>query len=764
MDIFKVDEEFGVQLLDYLVTPRWDIPSKITSLLPFHEMSSESLRNELWAGGGRTSVARSNWDDFAKFRRRGNYVKGYILSNLRIHAKSSRLQVSWNLDGIFDRFPTELICLIYSLLHPIDLYHAIRATKGLRCFLLDKSFSFIWKESFLNHPDIPFYPEDVSAPRWASLIFGPETCDSCDRDDCHVNYALRNRKCRDCSDVLPKTNHKLISAIRRIIGDFPNKLRDIWGLAIKVYEIDSDRYSHVSESVFVGYSTEQVIEVARKMRKYLLDIRLGTTEARSNYEAYVNATKALIIKHEEHAEISRRWAYGILESCHTIFTNSLPAFSVMSKKALLKRGHDVRDVDEAISQFNRVTRFSLEYVLKIPDPWMSKSKISKYIQILESFVRMARRTRIIIPRKKKINEYYNLITKNQLTSQAMRYIPRPNTTEMIDMVFGDYINNTEEEVGQLDYKVAEPEIQRFLQMYLTTKRCQMINLLQKKGLLVQQVNDASGIVHALELAVAVFECCGKLFIGFDEAGMHFCGIHTLEMQAFCVDSFAFSVSDAGYRALVNIVDILGLGLESLGYLTQANLDDMNKRFVCRTCPLFSHGGVRGLLVLTWRECLDHALDERKKHLDQHTPFFDVLSDALTTHLLACNNGSPTPSDRVWTCRYCTKFDHWRHNPLQSEAEAIDHALKLHDIAIPLAKVDFSIIRSKFLPKRFLNFVGFDENANHQCLRCSPLAQKLWLKHNLYQHLYFKHGIKSTDLVEGIDWKKIKAVEDDSWIN
>ncbi|KAF9475300.1 hypothetical protein BDN70DRAFT_764724, partial [Pholiota conissans] len=61
---------------------------------------------------------------------------------------------------------------IYSLLHPIGLYHALCSTKRLRRFLLDKKSSFIWKQSFLNYPDIPFYPDDFSAPRRAPLIFG----------------------------------------------------------------------------------------------------------------------------------------------------------------------------------------------------------------------------------------------------------------------------------------------------------------------------------------------------------------------------------------------------------------------------------------------------------------------------------------------------------------------------------------------------------------------------------------------------------------
>ncbi|KAF8172646.1 hypothetical protein BJ912DRAFT_1080535, partial [Pholiota molesta] len=82
--------------------------------------------------------------------------------------------------------------LDFEFLHPIDLYHAIRATKGLRSFLLNKNSITIWKESFLNHPDIPFYPPDVSAPKWASLLFGPATCDVCPSSQLCICFGIYN--------------------------------------------------------------------------------------------------------------------------------------------------------------------------------------------------------------------------------------------------------------------------------------------------------------------------------------------------------------------------------------------------------------------------------------------------------------------------------------------------------------------------------------------------------------------------------------------
>ena len=71
----------------------------------------------------------------------------------------------------------ELRTQILETLHPIDLYHITLTTRALRKLLLSRSASAIWENSFKAYSEIPFYPKDVSAPRWASLLFGPATCD-----------------------------------------------------------------------------------------------------------------------------------------------------------------------------------------------------------------------------------------------------------------------------------------------------------------------------------------------------------------------------------------------------------------------------------------------------------------------------------------------------------------------------------------------------------------------------------------------------------
>ncbi|KAF9483611.1 hypothetical protein BDN70DRAFT_293051 [Pholiota conissans] len=159
--------------------------------LPYYGQSSKVLRKEIWGPG----VTKRRFEP----KKRGNYVRNSVFSNLRIEAKMTRLPMTWNLETLWDRLPAELLISIFNFLHPIDLYHAICASKVFRRFLLARNSTSIWRKSFLNHPDIPLYPKDVSAPKWSSWIFGPANCDTCGEGNCLFDYAYRYRKCDDCT-------------------------------------------------------------------------------------------------------------------------------------------------------------------------------------------------------------------------------------------------------------------------------------------------------------------------------------------------------------------------------------------------------------------------------------------------------------------------------------------------------------------------------------------------------------------------------------
>ncbi|KAF9486098.1 hypothetical protein BDN70DRAFT_926812 [Pholiota conissans] len=354
---------------------------------------------------------------------------------------------------------------------------------------------------------------------------------------------------------------------------------------------------------------------------------------------------------------------------------------------------------------------------------------------------------------KEIDSHFNHATKFLLTHQARRQYIHPHDAAIYKVkFFSDYIDNPDDSFVPLDYNASEPEIRRFVETQLAVKKYGLFKILLDEGLLPREVNRKSDPDQYLELAIAVFRClsCFQPCVGWEEAVAH---LHSRREKWSAGERYNFC--KPAYQALRSMVDVLGLGSESLGTLTHTDLDNLNRRFVCKTCTLRKDGGTYSLPSLTWRECLRHAVGATL-----HVPEFDVLTSSLTPHLLACEDPFPPPSQPVWGCLHCVSY-----GEPPTKAGAIHHNCKTHNIANPVENVDFSFIHTPKFPKRGRFLVGLEENANQRCLRCPSGTYKLWTNKDgdLSRHLLDAHGIKLTDLIEGVDWERLEVVEDDSWI-
>ncbi|KAF9472806.1 hypothetical protein BDN70DRAFT_937906 [Pholiota conissans] len=371
------------------------------------------------------------------------------------------------------------------------------------------------------------------------------------------------------------------------------------------------------------------------------------------------------------------------------------------------------------------------------------------------------RKQITSPRMTEIRSHFLHTTKILLTHRARREYIHPYGEAVYKIkFFSEYIDNPDNSFVPLDFNAAQQEIRRFLEGKLTAKKHSLFIILLEKGFLPQEVKRYSEPDQYLELAIAVFQCllCCQAFVGWEDAFAH---VHTEGKGDKWSVHESFDFCESGYQALQIMVDGLRLGPDSLLNLTHSDLDILNRRFVCKTCRLMKKGGTYSLPSLTWRECLYHALEANDPlSKTQHTPVFDVLTEALTTHLLACEEPFPPPSARVWGCLHCVLDG----GPLK-KARAIQHNHEVHHIANPIENTDFSFIHTYQFPKRKQFLIKLTANGTSRCLRCAPGTYKLWVNknHDLYRHLWDKHHIKSIDLIEGIDWEIVKAVENDSWI-
>ncbi|GAA5864375.1 hypothetical protein JCM8547_005801 [Rhodosporidiobolus lusitaniae] len=106
-----------------------------------------------------------------------------------------------------ETLPFDMLCEIFSYLHPGELLALSRTAKPYRQLLMSKQSKFIWRKSrlFVEMPNLASL--DLSEPAHAALFFD-KACEVCDKKNAGApDIYLRNRLCKDCRmDHLVKLN------------------------------------------------------------------------------------------------------------------------------------------------------------------------------------------------------------------------------------------------------------------------------------------------------------------------------------------------------------------------------------------------------------------------------------------------------------------------------------------------------------------------------------------------------------------------------
>jgi hypothetical protein len=232
--------------------------------------------------------------------------------------------------------------------------------------------------------------------------------------------------------------------------------------------------------------------------------------------------------------------------------------------------------------------------------------IEELRKIFKSTLQECKKRRLLYEHAQRVNERQTRITAfyrktvSFLTRDMAPYLPHPQKLYM-HQFFADYINDPKESVADLDAS-AQQEVLCFIETSWATKKRRLLAVLLETGLLPKEATKHSNPDDFLGLAMAVFECCHSVFVGWEDAGTH---VQCLRSPAKTnavgdVDSASFRFNDIGYQALKNLAELLHLDLR---FVLAEDLDTLKKRFVCKTCKFHWQAGLHGLHAMTWRECV-----------------------------------------------------------------------------------------------------------------------------------------------------------------
>ncbi|KAF8557066.1 hypothetical protein OG21DRAFT_1505684 [Imleria badia] len=91
----------------------------------------------------------------------------------------------------------DVIFLVASNMHPMDLLSLACTCKSLRYLLMERSASFAWRAARLQVEDLPNCPTDLSEQQYARLLFN-NNCHGCENRAGKVYWKIRRRYCSSC--------------------------------------------------------------------------------------------------------------------------------------------------------------------------------------------------------------------------------------------------------------------------------------------------------------------------------------------------------------------------------------------------------------------------------------------------------------------------------------------------------------------------------------------------------------------------------------
>ncbi|KAF9486207.1 hypothetical protein BDN70DRAFT_916428 [Pholiota conissans] len=733
-------------------TPKVDLVDFV-----FHDLDPEEFIAELW--GPPQMRPRLN------SKPRGNYIAFRIASRLRIEARKTKPRFK-DLRGVL-WLPNELISMIFENIHPMDLYNIIRSSKRLRAFLLGRHSRIIWKMSFIRSRDVPNPHCGISAPKWASLLFGPATCDNCYACNTMVDFTFRKRLCYTClrEETSKRCGEWIKHKVKEIMGEGFTKIGSVFDIVPRSSREDPFVYSDLRSPIHDGRFLKKVaIEKMKRMKILLRRIEKGVPDADEKYQKFRLARLRKCHMHMHACLRADAWASGYYNDSVDDFYHSVPSMVQMLKKLLLKRGHDSADIRTPLFEL-RGTFSRREGV------WESMSiqtlahrpLIKKLLPALEEEIAGERKRRLdaeleqrVKERKGAVNNFYLETVQVQIPMSVARYIPPVDCVCHIP-AFSAYIDEDTSTPNMAFFSdtARTSEILDFVHRFGDFKP-HLVQMMATAGV-EWYTESLTAPDSVLALATAVFEYpvpCSHSYnvdgplIGWEDVSRHVeCVGHPKIGKDPSILATRYGTgpwfSKTGYKTVLMVLDLLRLDPRT----TRAcELDALNERFTCTACA----SSMKHVAVMDWRRALWHGIHARDMHEFCGGFRLYLISDELTTALRVHEKQYPPPTDKAWCCSHCTEH---LCTPV-TRAVAAAHVYKAHAIR-PTAGLDFFYRPTMHPSFRDFQFVKTDEDSNHQCIRCPhPRNLRLWNKNkDLRKHLKDKHACQNP--VDGVDYRTLK---------
>ncbi|KAF9534603.1 hypothetical protein CPB83DRAFT_842593 [Crepidotus variabilis] len=667
---------------------------------------------------------------------RGNYVASEVSRQLRIETKGRKpfpdMQV------IF-RLPTEIVYEIFGHLHPIDLYSWVRTNESFREIFLSHGASSIWRNAFLNNPDTPSCPPQISLPRWTTLLFGPAICDECGYPDGTIDFAFNYRRCDICMGNQYWYQDSL-EANETYLSGFPVERAHLWTLVPRSYKENGlsypANYQHDHEPRYLKMDIDQ-------MAGNVVQMLLDPNKSAENYEEFRSQTVESIEQRMAHAKICNLWAYDIYEALFNRHNDSNPEIVDKYLQKLRNVGYHPLDIEESTEAIRQILFDGRHSMLKF-----NRKVFREFFPRVSEELRDAKRRRLLAEaeaRQRKrvdfVDQVYKTVKRglDPLDWLSVPFFERVHQKEPM----ASFIKIDDESLTMPSEDSMLGPMAKFIVDWLEGGKLIFHTLFTESTIFNDMLQD-KGSDQNDEIALAVFTCPndGSVLFGWQDVAKHLNCFGTPSHG----DSLDLKFSPSGAEIVSEMISGLSCPLETTSV---SEMDSLNPRYICTACPQEGKRGSKGHSALTWKEMVSHILSNDEHPLSS----FTLLAEDLRKSVLFHETMYPNPARRSWSCKLCGLF----MDAPEKRAQVIDHIKNLHKVQSPKEGRDFFYYPITEQPKRQPYHLGLRPPALYCCAKCPPPTnQRLWRLEQLVAHLKNKHSVKAVR--EIVDYRKMTLEE------